>query len=118
MRDQLLGSQEQVLAIENDHRSTVETLQRQMQAQAGALEALRQEDGRVDASEGSLSELQGLNDQLLEALHDVREENRALSAEALAQVHTSNRHHNMIPVDGSERLLVVAASRGAAEYKR
>ena len=85
LRDQLLGSQEQVLAIENDHRSTVETLQRQMQSQAGAMEALRQDDGRVDAAQGSLSELQGLNDQLLEALHDVREENRSLSSEALAQ---------------------------------
>jgi hypothetical protein len=39
-----------------------------MESQAAAMESLRDDDGRNDnAVEGSVAELQGLNDQLLEA---------------------------------------------------
>jgi hypothetical protein len=85
LREQLLQGQEQLMAVENDHRSTVEAMQRQMKSQAEALEHLRTEDSRVDAVEGSMTQLQGLNDQLLEALIEVRAENTALSGEALTQ---------------------------------
>ena len=79
LKEQLLQSEEHQMIIENDHRSTVEAMQRQMESQAKALEHLRTDDGRAESAEGSLKQLEGLNDELLAALVEVRAENEALS---------------------------------------
>jgi hypothetical protein len=79
LQERLLQSEEQQMALENDHRSTVEAMQRQMESQAKALEHLRTDDGRAESAEGSLKQLEGLNDELLAALVEVRAENEALS---------------------------------------
>jgi hypothetical protein len=79
LQEQLLQSEEHQMAMENDHRSTVEAMQRQMESQAKALEALRTSDGLADSAGASMEQLEGLNDELLAALVEVRAENEALS---------------------------------------
>jgi SMC interacting uncharacterized protein involved in chromosome segregation len=85
LQERLLQSEEQQMALENDHRSTVEAMQQQMESQAKALEHLRTEDGRADSAEGSLKQLEALNDELLAALVEVRAENEALSHDEIVK---------------------------------
>lgn len=85
LQEQLLQSEEHQMAMENDHRSTVEAMQRQMESQAKALEALRTSDGLADSAGASMEQLEGLNDELLAALVEVRAENEALSDGELAK---------------------------------